>query len=607
MLMFTMLRTLIVLSFSYCRGGLLPPCDAALQSSLPWSSFHLPVVRPDHRHLSSQPLKFWKRAPDDVELDTESMILSQNIIAFNDDAVTQNMTINDANSKACVVDQSVNSSLIKEDHSCWFDGNNNRRHRFFTLSVLGFTFIPPLLMILIPKSKSMLQIDDYNTNNASLDGVKLESALDSSHILQTQQQTMIASIVANVKMTNFGNRSLIRQNSSSFVNNSYSLMESNINTTSHYSAPSVVDERGILKRFFRRKTPHDIGNKNDTILVKPKVSKEELDCPILVTNIDELQNAVLIKKMPLRDVGFRLPINGIGYNDLIRGPTTANNNRQHTIFSRQDPAINGTLSSLLTYEAQSSSNPILRENYQYGIDLLSHHPVLSVVRERVKTNSKPGRRLKSSSSDRAHLALVIEGGGMRGAVSAGMAAALSTLDMLDAFDSIHGSSAGAIVGAYLVSRQLCTDVYTDIMPAAGNRFASKRMGMVNFGVDWLDDVIQRKVLSTSSEDSDEESDKRGDHYDGNTTSLYCDDEDNFSSVEMAMNDQSSSRRSRGWHDDPNDGLVLESASYLFSMASEPISSVVRRVGRVLLPTLSAIDFASSMRQYLRRRPGMNLT
>jgi YD repeat-containing protein len=413
------------------------------------------------------------------------------------------------------------------------------------------------------------------------------------------------------------------QNSSSFVNNMHFPMEADNYThfalleSSHYSASSPMPDGGILKRFVRRYFQNNAGNMNETIiLVKPKLSKEELDCPIVVTNIDELQNAVLIKKIPLRDVSFRFPTNGIGYDDLICGPndTMHNSGKQQqqrsTMFSRHDPAINGTLSSLLTYEAKTSSNPILRANYQHGIDLLSHHPVLSVVRERVKSKSKPGRRLKSSSSDGAHLALVIEGGGMRGAVSAGMAAALSTLDMLDAFDSIHGSSAGAIVGAYLVSRQLCTDVYTDIMPAAGSRFASKRMGVVNFGVDWLDDVIQRKFLSTSSEDGEEKSDEGAvcdDDNDGNATSLYCDDEDNLSSVEMAMNDQSSSRRPRVWHDDPNDGLVLESARYIFSKVTGPLSSGVTRVGSVLRPALSAIDFASSLRQYLKRRPGMNLT
>lgn len=646
MLAFTTLSTLIVLPF------FLPLCDALQQSILPsWSSF---VVAPpptaikrsylqqNHQNHFSQPLKFWKRAPDDVDLD-ESMILSQNDASFNENAVVAGniISMHDANSTStndihfAVDDRTSNSSSLinAKDHACWFDGKKNRRHRFSSMgagssAVLGFIFVPPLFMRLIPSSISssdessnrrILQHDDYNNNNhTSLVGRMKLSSLDSfGIILQTEQQTteMIANIVAKVETSN--NSTMVQNSSSLFVNNTYSIsMEADNDTMFALESSHPTDRdnynaqrKGMLKRFFfrRKSLQNNIGKKNETILMKSKVSKEELDCPIVVNSIDELQNAILIKKIPLRDVGFRFPINGIGYNDLIRGPTTTNDNRQHTIFSRQDPIINGTLSSLLTYEAKSSSNPILRANYQYGIDLLSHHPVLSVVRERVKSESKPGRRLKSSSSDRAHLALVIEGGGMRGAVSAGMAAALSTLDMLDAFDSIHGSSAGAIVGAYLVSRQLCTDVYTDIMPAAGNRFASKRMGMVNFGVDWLDDVIQRKILSTSSEDSEEESDIRGDYYDGNTTSLNCDDEDNLSSVEMAMNDQSSSRRSRGWHDDPNDGLVLESASYLFSKASGTLSSGVRRIGRLLRPTLSAIDFASSMKQYLKRRPGMNLT
>ena len=630
MLAFTTLWILIVLSF------FLPRCVG-----LPWSSLFVVVPPPtaikrsylqqNHRNHFSQPLKFWRRAPDDVDLD-ESMMLSQNdiIASFKEDAVVTGnniISMHDANSTST---DDTNSIIepITNDHSCWFDGKNNRRHRFSSM-IVGFIFVPPLFMrLLIPGSKSgsdessnrmLLQYDDYTNNNSSFDRRM-------NGLQQEQQPEKIANTVANVETSKVvlnGHNSTMVQNSSLFVNNTHFPMEADNYThfalleSSHYSASSPMPDGGILKRFVRRYFQNNAGNMNETtILVKPKLSKEELDCPIVVTNIDELQNAVLIKKIPLRDVSFRFPTNGIGYDDLIRGPndTMPNSGKQQqqrsTMFSRHDPAINGTLSSLLTYEAKTSSNPILRANYQHGIDLLSHHPVLSVVRERVKSKSKPGRRLKSSSSDGAHLALVIEGGGMRGAVSAGMAAALSTLDMLDAFDSIHGSSAGAIVGAYLVSRQLCTDVYTDIMPAAGSRFASKRMGVVNFGVDWLDDVIQRKFLSTSSEDGEEKSDEGAvcdDDNDGNATSLYCDDEDNLSSVEMAMNDQSSSRRPRVWHDDPNDGLVLESARYIFSKATAPLSSGVRRVGSVLRPALSAIDFASSMRQYLKRRPGMNLT
>jgi len=70
--------------------------------------------------------------------------------------------------------------------------------------------------------------------------------------------------------------------------------------------------------------------------------------------------------------------------------------------------------------------------------------------------SNRGRRL-----DKAHLALVLEGGGMRGIVSVSMAAALEQEGYYDAFDSIHGSSAGACGGAYFAAKQatLGTTVY----------------------------------------------------------------------------------------------------------------------------------------------------
>jgi predicted patatin/cPLA2 family phospholipase len=47
--------------------------------------------------------------------------------------------------------------------------------------------------------------------------------------------------------------------------------------------------------------------------------------------------------------------------------------------------------------------------------------------------------------------LSIEGGGMRGTVTAGMALALQELGLLPAFDAVYGTSAGAISAAWLVS------------------------------------------------------------------------------------------------------------------------------------------------------------
>ncbi len=72
--------------------------------------------------------------------------------------------------------------------------------------------------------------------------------------------------------------------------------------------------------------------------------------------------------------------------------------------------------------------------------------VLRVLRERLRAGSTPGKR-----ADGLRVALAIEGGGMRGTVSAGMALALHELDLLPAFDAVYGASAGAITAAWLVS------------------------------------------------------------------------------------------------------------------------------------------------------------
>ena len=78
---------------------------------------------------------------------------------------------------------------------------------------------------------------------------------------------------------------------------------------------------------------------------------------------------------------------------------------------------------------------------------LLQHPVLTALQERRRTRSKPGAR-----QDGYKIALAVEGGGLRGSVSAGMASALAHLGAEDAFDMVLGSSAGSIIGAYFVAR-----------------------------------------------------------------------------------------------------------------------------------------------------------
>lgn len=74
--------------------------------------------------------------------------------------------------------------------------------------------------------------------------------------------------------------------------------------------------------------------------------------------------------------------------------------------------------------------------------------VVELMRVRARSGSRPAGR-----EDAWHLALVVEGGGMRGVIAGGMVTALQKLGLTRTFDSIHGSSAGAAAGAYFLADQ----------------------------------------------------------------------------------------------------------------------------------------------------------
>jgi predicted patatin/cPLA2 family phospholipase len=95
----------------------------------------------------------------------------------------------------------------------------------------------------------------------------------------------------------------------------------------------------------------------------------------------------------------------------------------------------------------------------------SVHPVAEILRRRRAEGSLPGAR-----RDRHRVALVIEGGGMRGVVSAGMAAAIERLGLTDAFDLVVGSSAGALNGAGLLGRVAAAGPGVYCGPLASRRF-----------------------------------------------------------------------------------------------------------------------------------------
>lgn len=74
------------------------------------------------------------------------------------------------------------------------------------------------------------------------------------------------------------------------------------------------------------------------------------------------------------------------------------------------------------------------------------HPVMDLLRKRIE-----GRQ--DDDSRETKLGLVIQGGGMRTVVTAGMVMALEDMGAHRCFDAFYGSSAGAFVGAYFVARQ----------------------------------------------------------------------------------------------------------------------------------------------------------
>jgi predicted patatin/cPLA2 family phospholipase len=94
------------------------------------------------------------------------------------------------------------------------------------------------------------------------------------------------------------------------------------------------------------------------------------------------------------------------------------------------------------------------------------HPVAAALRERPAA---------------ARIALVVEGGGMRGAVSGGMALGLDELGLAAAFDAAYGSSAGTLNAMWLVSGRVRDGIPTWTDPALVNELISRRRGLLRRG------------------------------------------------------------------------------------------------------------------------------
>lgn len=88
----------------------------------------------------------------------------------------------------------------------------------------------------------------------------------------------------------------------------------------------------------------------------------------------------------------------------------------------------------------------------------SPEKVLTILDKRKLSNYEAG-----SHSDGSKLALVVEGGGMRGVISSAMLEAIKEMGYSNCFDSIYGTSAGAINAAYFLTGkpEVGTSIYLD--------------------------------------------------------------------------------------------------------------------------------------------------
>lgn len=124
-----------------------------------------------------------------------------------------------------------------------------------------------------------------------------------------------------------------------------------------------------------------------------------------------------------------------------------------TPLRHRHPAAEGTLAPMRTSVLRRfQSDPLLTHTVKgAGVAMTEdqrNQPVVLAIHARIAAGSRPGER-----TDGRRIALIIEGGGMRGVVSSGMTAAIEQLGLLDAFDEVHGASAGAFNAAFLLAGQ----------------------------------------------------------------------------------------------------------------------------------------------------------
>lgn len=123
------------------------------------------------------------------------------------------------------------------------------------------------------------------------------------------------------------------------------------------------------------------------------------------------------------------------------------------------------------------------------------HPVIKLLHERRRNNSTC---TEGPRSDGCKVALAIEGGGMRGCLSAGMVAAIYYLGLEETVDVVYGSSAGTVIGSYFITRQLQWfghEIYYDALTTAGKGFIDSSRLLRTLGLGLVDPRLLKDVIT----------------------------------------------------------------------------------------------------------------
>lgn len=118
------------------------------------------------------------------------------------------------------------------------------------------------------------------------------------------------------------------------------------------------------------------------------------------------------------------------------------------------------------------------------------HPVLELLRARRDAGTGPGEH-----GDGHRLGLAVEGGGMRGVVSAAMLTALDDLGLRPVFDAIYSCSSGAVNAAYFTAGETWYPLTIYFDDLSTKRFVDMRRFLTRKPVLNLDYVFE-EVLET---------------------------------------------------------------------------------------------------------------